>query len=192
MSLSPALPPSPSGATPPARLPSTASQRKAVAQQPSPSPVSAGSVRTAVNLSTVQAVKKTSPTTAVSQPATARPRASGRIASQVKAGAAGAKAAQSTVEGTHKAGLLGRSGATRPGPTRGAAAPTKGAKAAVVEVAGNRGAAVVSSAPVQRAPDGGEAEQVRKGRGRSVTKVEAPTRVQPARRAKAPQHAWRG
>ena len=118
--------------------------------------------------------------------ATARPRASGRIASQVKASAAEAKAAQSTVAGTHRASLQGRSGATRPGPTRGAAARTKGAKAAVVEVAGRRGAAPVSSAP-----DGGEAGQVRKGRARSVTKVEAPTRVQPARRAKAPQHAWR-
>ena len=186
MSLSPALPPSPAGATPPARLPSTASQRKAVAQQPSPSPVSAGSARPAVTPSSLQAMKNTSPATAVSQMATARPRASGRIASQVKAGAAGGKAAQSAVAGTHRASLQGRSGGTRPGPTRGVVASTKGPKAAVVEVAGRRGAAPVSSAP-----DGGQTGQMRKGRGRSVTEVEAPTRVQPARRAKVPQNAWR-
>ena len=188
MSLSPALPPSPAGATPRARLPSTASQRRAVAQQPSPSPVSAGSARPVVTPSStsVQAVINTSSATAASQPATARPRSSGRIGGQVKAGAAGGKTAQSTVAGTHRASLQGRLGATRPGPTRGAAASTQGPKAAVVEVAGRQGAAPVSSAP------DGVTGQVRKGRAKNVTKVEAPTRVQPARRAKAPQHAWRG
>ncbi len=190
--------------TPVSRRLTTASPHRATGStQPSPSPVRAVVDSPAVEPSSVQAIRRTGSNAAAARlMSTAKTGGSTRTAAQtsgVRPTAAQSSASRAAVQGTSRAARAGttraRPAAPAPAAQRPATRSSKAAESTPAEqsVAIHRQAASGRSGVVQResGPAPVELRQTKTGKARSVNKEVAPTRTQPARRAKDPGHTWK-
>jgi len=186
----------------------TASPHRATSSTcPSPSPVRAVVDSPAVEPSSVQAIRRTGSNAAAARlMSTAKTGGSARAAAQpsaVRPTPAQSNAGRAGVQGTTRATRAGQSKAgpaapvpavQRPATIRATARSSKAAAStsAGQSVAKNRGAASGRPGEVQSksGPTPVEPKQARRGQDRTVKK-EAPTRTQPARRAKDSGHIWK-
>ena len=201
--------------TPHSKRLTTASPHRAASSTPrSPSPVRAFVDSPAVEPSSVQAIRRTGSNAAAARlMSTAKTGGSARADAQprgVRPTAAQSNAGRAGVQGTSRAGRAGqiKAGPAAPGPA--APAPAVQRPATIRTTGRNRAAASTSagqSVAKQReatsgrsivvqseaGPAAGPPRQASRGnsKAKSVKKEMAPTRIQPARRAKNPGHAWR-
>ena len=189
------------------RLTTASPHRAASSTPPSPSPVRAVAGSPAVELSSVQAIRCTGGNAAAARlMSTAKTGGSARAAAQpsgVRPTAAQSNASRASVQGTTRATRAGQSEAgpaapvpavQRPATTRATARSSRAAAStsAGQSVAKNRGAASGRPGEVQSksGPTPVEPKQAKRGQDKTVKKA-APTRTQPARRAKDPGHTWK-
>ena len=201
--------------TPHSKRLTTASPHRAASSTPrSPSHVRAFVDSPAVEPSSVQAIRRTGSNAAAARlMSTAKTGGSARADAQprgVRPTAAQSNAGRAGVQGTSRAGRAGqiKTGPAAPGPA--APAPAVQRPATIRTTGRNRAAASTSagqSVAKQReatsgrsivvqseaGPAAGPPRQASRGnsKAKSVKKEMAPTRIQPARRAKNPGHAWR-
>ena len=188
-------------ATPTSRRLTTASPHRATgSSQPFLSPARAVADSPAVEPSSVQAIRRTGSNAAAARlMSTGKTGGSTRTAAQpsgVRPTAAQSSASRAAVQGSSRAGST-RAGPAAPAPAsqRPANRSSKAAASTPAQqsLAVHRQAASGRSGAAQRVPGPAPVEpwQAIKGKVKAVKKEAAPTRSQPARRAKDPGHTWK-